>query len=104
MKRLPTRLELSTDEYRVWSSASVAFREGRPVMLESSEGSAIQGESSGSSSEDEDWESLTFGRTSEYTERTESGDTHHQTSFAGALLPVLASPELAPRSRPRTTR
>ncbi|HZH17560.1 MAG TPA: hypothetical protein VE057_24615 [Archangium sp.] len=94
---LPTRLGLSMDDYRTWSSATVAFREERPVVLESSEGSAlILGESHGGASEKEDWESLTFGSTSEYTETTESGDTHHQkTSFTGALLPVLASPGMA---------
>jgi hypothetical protein len=30
-----------------------------------------------------------------YTKTTESGDTQHKTSFVGALLPVLASPEVA---------
>ncbi len=101
----PTRLELSLDEYRVWSSGSVAFREGRPVLLESSTGGAIQGESIGNHSAEEDWEKLFFSNSSASTKVSEEGEEiHHKSSFEGAILPVLASPRAAARLPPTLNR
>jgi hypothetical protein len=102
---LPTRLELSMDEYRTWSSGSVAFREGRPVLLESSTGGAIQGESIGNHSAEEDWEKLFFSNSSASTKVSDEGEEiHHESSFAGAILPVLASAKAAATLPPTLNR
>jgi hypothetical protein len=92
---LPTSLSLSVDEYRVWASGDLAFREGRPVLLHSSEGGASgpsvdQGPGTYSSSEN--WDRLTF---SAGTSGSDAEGNPRETGSGGAIVPVLASPKAA---------
>ncbi len=115
---LPTRLKLSRQETPGLPSRSLAFREGRPVFVASSQDSRTQ-HGNGSVTDETDWDSLLF-RSTMTISGTDSGtdvlEGQQEEDFAsspswltsssskgtsstfrveGALVPVLASAEAA---------
>ncbi|PTL75513.1 hypothetical protein [Vitiosangium sp. GDMCC 1.1324] len=97
----PTSLTFDLDEGRAWSSESLAFREGKPVTILRSEGSAssFYGDAEGPSvsKTEEDWDRLISHNV---WRGTHSKGKEVESVSQSALVPVLASRKSADKLPP----